>query len=302
MARPGACSPWINGTDVQALPLVNAAITKLESNAAKPTGFTLSGDQVNAICAEAASAATEVLYDLSGKVFTGECGPVTIRPLARPADVDQRTWLSDGGAWGAYGGAVGSCVWYGMGAGGVVNHFGLSSIPSIPLPNFPVNRITQVMIDGTVIPPDEYELRDNRNLVRLRTSASAVPTARYGWPTAQIEDLPDTDEGTFSVSYTFGQDPGDMGRLACKKLAEVLALPQFGDPNHYPARVTQITRQGVTAAVADVMDAIKSGELGIWEVSAWLQAVNPKKADRQGLVWSPDIGRQRRQQFPSPQR
>ena len=104
------------------------------------------------------------------------------------------------------------------------------------------------------------------------------------------------------MTYTFGQDPGSMGRLACKKLAEYLALPQFGDSTHYPQRVTSFTRQGVSAAVVDVMDVLSKKALGIWEVDSWLLRVNPTKATRQSAVWSPDTGRQRRQQYPSPTR
>jgi hypothetical protein len=300
MPRSGACQPWINGTEVQALPSIQAAIAKA-SSPQKTSGITLSSEQINAICAECAAAATEVLYSLSGKVLTGECGPVTIRPLARPADVDARSWLGSGGAWGS-GYTFGSVVWFGMGAGGVVSHFGTSTPPELVLPDYPVNVITQVLIDGVVIPPEEYELRDHRTLVRIRPTPSYVPTERYGWPTAQINDLPDSEMGTFSVTYTFGQDPGSMGRLACKKLAEYLALPQFGDSTHYPQRVTSFTRQGVSAMVVDVMDILKSKQLGIYEVDAWILAVNPTRATRQSAVWSPDTGRQRRQQYPSPTR
>jgi hypothetical protein len=158
-----------------------------------------------------------------------------------------------------------------------------------------VRSIVLVKIDGVVIPSSEYELRDYRTLVRIRPTASFVPTERWGWPTSQIGDLPDTEPGTFSVTYTYGQDPGAGGRRACRKLAEVLAIPDFGGPSQFPGRVTSVQRQGISAVVADVEDLIKAGHIGIPEVDQWLATVNPTKATRQSVVWSPDIGRPRRQ-------
>ena len=276
---------------MQALGTVKASI------AASTYGYTT--QQIQAICAEAASAATDILYARSGRVFTGVCGPVTVRPVARPAGIDQRAWLGGGGAWGL-GSAWGAVSWYGLGTGGVVSHFGTSDAPpEVPLGNYPVLDLVQVKIDGVIIPTDEYELRDYRTLVRLRPNASATPTERWGWPTSQVGDLPDTEPGTFSVTYTYGQDPGSGGRLACKKMAELLALPSFGVQSHLPTRVTSIQRQGVSAAVADVEDLLSKGLLGIYEVDSWLETVNPTHASRQSVVWSPDLGRPRRQATPS---
>lgn len=298
MARTGPCSPWINGTDVANMPSVALAISRIP----KLTTFNLTDDQVNVICAEGAAAATELLFVRSGRIYTGSCGPVTIRPVSRPRDVDIRSWLGGGGAWG-YSGSWGSASYYGLSVGGVVSHFGYSQNPPvITFSDYPVNSIDLVLIDGVVIPPNEYELRANRELVRIRPTASSTPTERWGWPTSQIGDLPDTEQGTFSVTYHYGQDPGEMGRLACRKMAEILVLPQFGDTDRFSSRVTSISRQGVSAAVADVMDILSKGDMGVYEVDSWLATVNPTKTTRQSLVWSPDMGRKRRTAKPSPRR
>jgi hypothetical protein len=245
--------------------------------------------------------ASEALYELSGRMFTGACGPVTIRPVSRPTDIDMRSlgaslspvgWYSSSGFASAYGSFV----------PGVLTHYGKTDPPEIQLP-WPVREVTQVKIDGTVIPgpydpvtqEGEWELRDAKTLVRVRPTPSFVPTARYGWPTSQITDMPDTQEGTFSVTFMFGQDPPALGVGAARKLAEFIALPKLGDNKHYPQRVTQMARQGVTAQVTDVMDILKTGATGIYEVDIFLLSVNPHKADRQSVVWSPDMPRPRRQ-------
>ena len=172
--------------------------------------------------------------------------------------------------------------------------------PYIELYDYPVNRILEVKINGEVIPPEEYELREFKWLIRKLPYSGFVATQRWGWPTSQIQYLPDTQQGTFSVTYEFGQDPGVMGRMACKALAENILKPLLGDANAYPERVTTLTRQGVTAQIASVIDIMKSGGTGIRTVDQWLIAVNPRKLRKRPVVSSPDIARNMRQQFPSP--
>ena len=254
---------------------------------------TLDQELIDATCSMAAAVASEVLYRMSGKQFTGDCGPVRLRPVARPSYVDGDGAWNATGAFG-YSATWGTCQWQGLGSARTSSHFGCSNPPEILLPDFPVTKIKQVTIDGEIIPPDEYELRDFKTLVRMRPSASAEPTARFGWPTCQINDLPPTELGTFEVIYYFGQDPGDAGRLAARKLAEVIALPELGDSSHYPMRMTSFSRQGVSGSVADVMDVLKRGSLGIWEVDSWILAVNPRMMRQQARVFSPDRGRGRR--------
>ena len=188
-----------------------------------------------------------------------------------------------------------------------ISHFGCSNPPEIDLGVYPVTEIVKVMIDGVLIPgpydpvtaSGEWELRDYQKLVRIRPTASATPTERWGWPTCQINDLPDSQEGTFSVTYRYGSPPPAAGRLAVGALAEVLTMPLLQEAIQYPQRVTTIARQGVTTQVASVIDVLKQGSLGIYEVDAFILAENPTRASRQALVWSPELGRPRRQAWPS---
>jgi hypothetical protein len=181
----------------------------------------------------------------------------------------------------------------------VVAHYGSLEPPSIELP-YPVTEVIQVKIDGEVIPADEYELRDFKTLVRIRPSGSTIPVARFGWPTSQIMDLPDTEPGTFSITYMYGIGPPAMGQIAALKLAEYLIMPLLGDTLHYPQRVTSMARQGVTAMITDVLDLVRQTKgVGIWEVEVFINAYNPNRNQRQAAVWSPDLGRNRRTATPS---
>lgn len=289
--RSGACSPWVQGSDIEGLPWVRDAVADLT----KKQRFEQQAFQE--ICAQAALAASDILYELSGRVFTGSCGPVTIRPFARPTDMDTRTWAGLGQAGWPGSGGLGSS--YGGDVIGVVSHYGRTNPPEVDLGVHPVTEIVQVKIDGEVIPASEYELRDHRKLVRLRLSSSAVPVARFGWPTSQIPDLPDTEPGTFSITYKFGQPPPAMGVAAATRLAEYIALPRLGDSKHYPQRVTSMTRNGVSAMTVDVMDVLKAKATGIYEVDLFLLTYNPTRSQRQSRVYSPDRAKPRRTARPS---
>ena len=63
-----------------------------------------------------------------------------------------------------------------------------------------------------------------------------------------------------------------------------------------PRRVTQITRQGVTAMVLDPMSFLNEGKTGLYLCDAFLAAVNPGKLRRRATLASPDISRRVRRQ------
>lgn len=285
--RSGPCAPWVTSSDVKKTPWVVGAIAQAEGKAS------YSSTDIDALCAQAATAASEILYEMSGRQYTGICGPVTVRPLSRPIDSDSRGIASTGyfNAWGS------GAVSYGFGSTGIVSHFGHSDPRSVELGAFPVNSIDEVKIDGVVIPADEYLLVDGKTLVRMQVDANTSPTQRFGWPTSQRLDLPDTEPGTFSVTFHFGLAPPASGILAASKLAQHLVLPQLGDSTKYPQRVTSMQRQGVSSMTVDVMDIVKTGRTGIYEVDIFLRSVNPRQATRKSAVFSPDVGRPRR--YPS---
>lgn len=268
--RTGPAVPWIQGSDVKVMP----------GCAEVPTE----------ICQEAAEVASDILYNRSLQQFTGVTGPVTVRPVARPVDIDTRafgTMLSPNGYLSSWG----SCTAYGMAANGALSHYGCSRPPQIELGGYPVVEITQVLIDGVVIPPDEYALQDYRQLIRIRPSPTFTPTERWGWPTCQIMDLPDTAPGTFAVTYRYGVPPPVSGIAAAKRLAQELALARNGSQNRLPTRIQSVNRQGVSAIVYDLMDSLDKGRIGLFEVDVFLKTYNPDASPQRATVWSPDMGR-----------
>lgn len=271
---------------------VQLAVARL---AQAPAGIVVTDEQLMTMATDAAVSASDVLYERSGRVFAGLCGPYTIRPVSRPSERDERLT----GAGFGFNGSWGSLSYFGLAVPSVLPHYGPSEPPEIKFASVPVREILEVKIDGVVIPPDEYELRNHNTLVRMRPTVSTQPTQRWGWPTSQINDLPDTESGTFSITFTFGQSIPPMGLRAARKLGEFFLLPELGDTSRFPQRITSMNRQGVAVTVQDVIDVIAKGSLGIYEVDVFLSTVNPCGNQRQAEVYSPDVGRERRQAFPS---
>lgn len=269
--RGVVCQPWISADDVRARP---------------------HADRLNpAVLGPCAVAATEVLYARSGRQFPGLCA-TTVRPTMQPHERGPLAWAAFAGQYGY----ASQGTWSPLGLGWAGQGWGSRRWPpAVDLGVYPLVSVEQVKIDGVVIPADEYRIDDSRWLVRVRPTAGAQPTERYGWPTSQALDLPDTEAGTFSVSCQYGTAPPQMGKVAAAALAAYLAT--FSSPAtgaNLPARTTQVSRAGVTMTTADAVAALGTGHLGVPEADLWIETINPTRAQRRPAVWSPDLGTARR--------
>lgn len=240
-----------------------------------------------AVLALAPAAATDLLFNLSGRKFSGYC-TATLRPTAAPTGWSLAQWSSyyaqlSGSPWQA---SWGSCS-------GNPNHRLCPDPPQLDLGLYPLREITQVRIDGQVIPPDEYQIADHRWLVRTMLTASSQPTARYGWPTCQDWRLPADQPGTFEVTAAFGFDPPESGLMGCAALALEMGKSAIEAANKLPNRTASISRQGVSQTFVSYADMIKEGLTGVAEADDFIRAVNPGKQVRPPLVYSPDLGRVR---------
>jgi hypothetical protein len=138
--------------------------------------------------------------------------------------------------------------------------------------------IESVTVDGTVLDPALYYL-DRGWLTRTDTG---------GWPLGGDRTV---------VIYTYGLPPPDDGKRAVVALGIELAKARAGDSTcRLPARVTSVTRQGVTLAMLDPLTMFDKGRTGLYEVDLFLTATNPTGGSRTGAggtrrrsgIWSPD--------------
>ena len=151
------------------------------------------------------------------------------------------------------------------------------------------HQIVQVKIDGIVLDPTEYALQDGRWLIRESPNR---------WPSCQDISLPDTEDGTWSVTYTYGKAPPMAGQLAAQALAcEILKGCNPDAECAIPKGAMRVTRQGITLErnfFIRQRAGARSGKgtqgvfwaTGITEVDFFLNTFNPAGIPRRATFWS----------------
>jgi hypothetical protein len=236
---------------------------------------------------QAVEVASEILKRFSGGVY-GLCA-LKIRPcrtrggcrglLDVSVEVGSSSWspaLIDGRMYNIACGCSGQC--------------GCSPLSEIIL-NPAAYDILAVKVDGVVLPSTAYRVDDRRRLVRLDGLT---------WPDCQELALPDTEPGTFSVSYRTGNAVPAGGRMAVTDLAGQLWKACQDRKNcSLPERVTSVVREGITYTLLDNLDVFERGRTGLSRVDMWLASVNPYSARGSMAVYSPDTVRARRETWPT---
>lgn len=225
------------------------------------------GDQSESpYAAEAAQTASYFLWAMSGRKFSG----VTVT-------TERYVRVVDAGALGmsAYMTAIENQN------GSIVNvpitsHVGSTSSKHLRLRGRPVTAVHMIRRpDGEIVPPSDYYLADHSTIQFISGSL---------WDPYDLE-----------VTYTYGAPPPTAGKMAARVFARELCKSWDGDPDcALPARVTSITRQGVSYTVLDNQDFIAELRTGVYEVDLFLKTANPDKARARSRVFSPDLPRARK--------
>jgi len=240
---------------------------------------------------DAAYDASWLLYELSGRKFPGVC-TATVRPCRDSCGCwGPDTSPVNGAWWWGYDSITGWWSWWDT---GYQRSCGCGPDSMVLLAGAPVQEIVEVKIDGAVVDPSTYDLIRSRELVRL--DDPGPPVVHRMWPGCQNVTLPDTEPGTFSVTYTWGGDPPPMGQMAAAELARQLWLACGAGECQLPSGVTRVVRQGVSYdVVLAFAKAMRSGATGLPLTDAFIAATNPDGRRRRNAVWSPD-----RQRYPRP--
>lgn len=209
--------------------------------------------------------ATSTLRSLTGNQVGG-C-PKTVRPCTGGCDT-----FSGAQMWAGYGPFYPlnwSGTWTNCGCAGGCIHNGLE------LPR-PVGSVDRVTIDGEDLLDGDYRVINGNILIR---------TDGEPWPTTQDLTKPDTEEGTWSVTYLNAYPVDANGAYAAGLLACEYAKACSGQKCSLPAGVTEISRAGVTMSIAS--GAFPGGMTGIRAVDAYIRALNPKGLAAPSTVWVP---------------
>jgi hypothetical protein len=153
---------------------------------------------------------------------------------------------------------------------------------AIALPR-PVVDVIEVKVDGVVVPPTDYMIGGGNQLIWR--GAEPCP-----FKTTQNLSLPDTDEGTYSITYLNTYPVDSVGSCAVSILAAEYAKAARGAKNcRLPSNVVAVNRQGVSMEL--VTGSFPNGQTGIREVDAFIALWNPQGLVSGARVWSPGMGR-----------
>jgi hypothetical protein len=119
----------------------------------------------------------------------------------------------------------------------------------------------------------------------LAPDGSGVPLepSQWAWSGGVTVRIPSSyARWTVRMTIGYGQPPTPSAVLAATALAVELALndPDYdGDSQtRLPALTTSISRQGVSQSFSTILDVLKEGSTGIYEVDQFIRTVNPTRS------------------------
>lgn len=145
----------------------------------------------------------------------------------------------------------------------------------------PVAEVTEVLVDGTVVPGSAYRVDVAGGAYLL------VRTDGKCWPACQNFTRATDQMGTFEVTYGRGQALPEALAIATAMLACQYGRFLSTGTCKLPARMTRLSRQGVEVQVEPPEPDGQS--TGIREVDTVVNALNPSGRQRPPVLLSPDL-------------
>ena len=239
-------------------------LTPQELQASCPNGPVYAGNET--LYADCARAASEVLFEMSGRQFSGGDCVYAVRPVLQRHALRAASWAMYTWSGGSF----------------VDDPIVLSLIADTPDGRWlrlygHANEIVRVRIDGVDLPGTAYRLERERYLVR---------TDGKVWPSGQ-DMTADTDSpGSFLIEYKHGLAVPTAGKIAAKSLGCNFVRALSSGTCSLPENTTQVVRQGVTIT-KEITASLSNGHFGIPTVDAFIEAYNPTRQRRRAVVVNP---------------
>lgn len=158
--------------------------------------------------------------------------------------------------------------------------------------NGPDPVVTEVKIDGVALDPADYELHSGRDgrwhLVRVATGER--PNT---WPSTQSMWRPDTEDDTFSITWTYGVHIDWIIERAAIELVCDFAADDITKSNALPQGTATANLGGVSVGVnarltlSERMERLQAGDLGP-AVTRFMSVYAPN-GRRVSEVWAPEL-------------
>lgn len=141
--------------------------------------------------------------------------------------------------------------------------------------------VLAVKVDGVaLVAGTDWRMYDSRLLVRAGGAC---------WPMWQDLSLPDTDVGTWSITYESGQAVPAGGILAAQQMGCEFAKLFTGQGGcALPTGWQSVARQGITINRESIKEMLDDGRTGLTFVDQWLNAVNPHNIRRRARIKGPE--------------
>jgi hypothetical protein len=143
--------------------------------------------------------------------------------------------------------------------------------------NGPVVSVTEVTVDGDIIPDDEWRFYPSSQLL-YRVPPDVWPTRDTKWA-----DCGDPD--TMCVEVQIGSTPDAWALAVHAELTCELIKSCTGGACRLPSNASSVTGQGVSITLTP-----EDAKMFIPSVAGWVAAINPASATQPTKVYSPDIG------------
>lgn len=238
----------------------------------------------------AVTVATTILWGLTARQF-GLC-TVTLRPCRKSCYSGMWPWpfgefripgMAGGGTMWPQPALIGG-QWFNIVCNnGCDDGCSCSPLSEVYLPGS-VDSVSEVKVDGVVLPSSGYRLDDSRKLVRIGAE----------WPYCNDLNRDDTEVDTWSVTAAYGIPPPDdaapaVGELACEIIKAIK-----GEDCRLPKNVTQLARQGVTITMPDPTTIMQTGLTGLFLVDNFIRTWNPNGLKMRSRVINVDAPKPRR--------
>lgn len=235
----------------------------------------------NALFLKMIDVATATVFRLTQSRYTGECSS-----LIRPCKKGGKCCLPFSNYNNNYNGVWGQNQFpsYVFSRGNTIYNQGCptdcyddcdcSGADCITLPFYPVCEIEEVKIDGVILDPSEYYLRDQKYLCRKNDLL---------WPTCQRLDKDLTETDTWSVKFKHGIEiPADLKHHTLDYACQ-LAKRCLGKPCDLPQRVTILEQQ----IILDPLMFVQQGLTGHGRLDSCIRSLNPTGALRPARLINP---------------